>query len=82
MTMSLRRAAADECLRTVFGDHYGALTIRQGELLITDLIGLDDDEGNRDLFFSAGVLRARIGGPANLAGYAATLAAGDERGKQ
>lgn len=82
MTASLRRAAADECLRTVFGDHYGKLTIREGELLVTDLIGLDDDEHVRDLFESARILRDRIGGPNKLVGYAATLEAGKQARKQ
>lgn len=76
MTHSLQRAAADECLRTVFGDHYGQVTMDQSSLLIDDLIDLDTDERNHDLYFSAGVLRARIGGPERLAGYAATLEAG------
>jgi hypothetical protein len=75
MSDSLRRAAADECLRTVFGAAYGALTVRQGELLVSDLIGLDDDEQVRDLYEAARRLQSRVR-PATLHSYAETLEAG------
>ncbi len=77
MSGSLRRAAADECLRTVMGDAYGRLTLREGEVLVSDLLALDDDEGVRDLYESARILRDRIGGAQNLGGYVECLMASE-----
>lgn len=50
---SLHRAAADEALRTVFGPEYGQLTMKQGELIITHLIELDNRERAHDLYKAA-----------------------------
>lgn len=50
---SLHRAAADEALRAFFGPEYGQLTMRQGELLITNLIALDQNERINDLYAAA-----------------------------
>jgi hypothetical protein len=81
---SLQRAAADECLRTVFGDAYGALPLPRlssrepnlDSLLIADVLGLADE--GVDTFEAARRLQARIA-PASLESYARTLAAGAER---
>jgi hypothetical protein len=75
---SLVRGAADECLRSVFGDEYGALPVDRralDSLLIDDLIDLANEDGLDSLYLAAEVLRDRIR-PATLAGYAQALAAG------
>jgi hypothetical protein len=71
---SLVRGAADECLRTVFGDAYGATTLDQSSLLIDDLIDLANDEGIDSLYDAARLLQRRLVG-SSLGAYAATLEA-------
>jgi hypothetical protein len=72
---ALERAAADACLEQVFGAEYGDLTMDQAGLLITDLVGMNEREGLRDLYTAAQHLRLRIR-PASLQSYAETLQAG------
>lgn len=74
---SLERAAADECLRTVFEDELADLTMDEGSLLITDLLRMNRNEGIGDLYEAARELRDRIH-PATLKSYADALVASHE----
>ncbi len=71
---ALERAAADECLSSVFGGQYGDLTIAHASLVIDDLLKMNHEERFGDLWVAATMLKHRIH-PASLQGYASTLQA-------
>lgn len=71
-------AVQEQTLRYLFGGPFYALDKHAQELIARDVVDLANEER---LTFepAARVLSQRIGGPANLASYAACLVAGEER---